>query len=184
MRKYLSKALRFVNMAVMPLVLISGIAILSKFLSSPDVHVGCGCNSSLTKESNIQNWMLVVTGSVLFQFLLLFCFVYPLYLHLKKMLATGFNDKFIITIVKRASVASAVCILTSFFDFAFGAFYYDQTLYVDYAVHTLTLVVNLIAVILSFANWRDKVFPFGKKLKTYWQTSYSDAQVHFSSHTT
>ena len=91
----------------------------------------------------------------------------------KKRLGSGFNHLSIIPIVKRAAIAAVVCITSDLINLVSAASYVGPNgsilnlfhTYITFLAYTVNLLVNLITTILSFANWRDKMFPFGPKLK-------------------
>ena len=170
----LSKTVQFVNISALPLLFITGTAIVIKFLVQPgNVFAGCGCMPVFTREEFTRDWIAAVSCTTVFQIVFLFCFLYPLYLHQKKMLSSGFNHLSIIPIVKRAAIAAVVCITSDLINLVSAASYVGPNgsilnpshTYLAFLAYTVNLLVNLIATILSFANWRDKMFPFGQKLK-------------------
>jgi len=173
MKQNLSKLVQFTNISAMPLQFVTGTAIVVKFLTQPGyVNAGCGCKITHPRKDFVKDWIAVVVCTTVFQIVFLFCFVYPLYLHRKKMLSSGCNKLSIIPIVKRAAIAAGVCITSDLLNLVFVLTYrgpndsisHPVQTYLSYFAYTLNLLVNLTATILSFANWRDKLFPFGKQL--------------------
>jgi len=172
MKQDINKFVQIVNISAMPLLLVTVIAIIVRYLKQPGfVYAGCGCRATHTRNDFIINWVALVVCTAVFQIVFLFCFVYPLYLHRKKMQSCGCNQPSIIQIVKRAAIAAGVCITSDLLNLLFALGYRDpnksishplQT-YLSYMIFTINLLVNLSATILSFANWRNKVFPIGKE---------------------
>jgi len=172
MMQDLSKIVQYINISAMPLLFVTGTSIVIRFLSLPGYeYAGCGCKTAYTREIFIINWIAVVVCTTVFQTVFLFCFVYPLYLHRRKMLSSGCNKLSILPIVKRAAIAAGVCITSDLLNLVFALAYMGPTdsishpfqTYLSHFIYILNLLVNLIATILSFANWRDKLFPFGKE---------------------
>ena len=161
----LGKAVQFINLSSMPFFLATNIAILVSYLLQPgNVYANCGCMSVLTRKTSNNFAIAIVISTALFQAGFLFCLAYPLRLHRKKMLDNGCDNNFIIPIIKRAAIAAVVCVISDTFTFTFTAIYRAPNRYVQNIFLTLNLVINLFATIWSFANWQDKVFPFGKRL--------------------
>jgi len=48
---------------------------------------------------------------------------------------------------------------------------------VNNIVFSCTLLVNVIGVIVSFASWREKLFPFGEKLEPAPITKHSELPI-------
>ena len=161
-KKNTSKLLKYINFSAMPLLFLLVIAnLVSLLITPPYISVGCGCTQLQSEEENLFNWALVAGCSVLLQLILLFSFSYPLYLHRKKMLSRGFDHKSVIPIVKRAAIVAAICILTDLLSFLFATLYHGPTLHLHHTVYGCDLLVNLAGTIFVFADWREKLFPFG-----------------------
>ena len=169
MRKSIKKYLQYINVAAMPLLSVTVISNVAVFLSSPGYELaGCACNSIENVDDNPVNSTIkrifLVLSTLGFQIVLLFSFIHPLHLHRKKMLQTGMDYKSAVPLVKRAAIVGVVCILSDLIDFGFAVFFQSPTLYTYDIVVRCNVVVNLVATIMAFANWREKLFPFNKKL--------------------
>ena len=166
-KKSLSKFVQIVNFSSMPFMIVAGFALLTKALSrSPDKTGNCGCTSARDKPTYIKDWIGIIACTISFQFALLFGFVYPLYLHRKNMLKINCNLKYIIPIIQRVAIASCVCIVSDLINFIFSAVYKAPNNYFRHMFHIGNLMVNLFATTMSFANWREKLYPFGKPLNS------------------
>ena len=164
MRKTISKFVQILTFLPFILLILMVICNLIVFLSaSAYQNTNCGCMAVQEKEKNFNKWILLVLSAVAFQATLLFSFIYPLYLHRKKMLSRGIDHTSIIPIVKRAAVIAAICITSDLITSGFGIVYNGDAVYLNHVVISLNLLVNLMGVIMSFATWRRKLFPWRKQ---------------------
>ena len=141
------------------------------FLTSPGYTAlkGCGCVRRMPQDTkvipNTTRWIYLVAGGVIFHSVLLFSFVYPLYLHRKKMLRVGGNDRqSVFNDVKRATIAEIVNVTSDVAAFMTLVKLNSLTVFVHHCVFSVNLLINLTANIMSFANWKDRLFPFFKNL--------------------
>ena len=178
MKKNVSKVLLFVNVSALPFLFLMIISNLFLFLSAPAyTSAGCGCKPEQSTESNTIKWIVLFSCTTAFQAILLFSFVYPLCMHRKKMLDDGVDHKFILSVVKRAAIVAGFCIACDLLNSVFAIVYSGQTVYVNNIVFSSTLIVNVVGVIASFADWRKKLFPFGEKLEPAPATKHTDLPV-------
>ena len=168
----LMKIIIFLPLILLFLVLVSNFYV---FLSAPVYkNIDCGCQAVQEKEINSVKWLLLVISTTTFQGTLLFSFIYPLYMHRKKMLNRGFDQQQIIPVVKRAAVVAVVCVVSDLINSAFEITYKGDTVYLNHIVLSLNLLVNLLGAILSFANWRKKLFPCQKQKRYFVKESKSE----------
>ena len=163
----LNKAAQVINLTAMPLLTIMGTTLVILFLTHPASKAtaeGCACKSVIDRKTYVQHWIAVFVCTTLFQCVLLFSLMYTLYFHRKKMLRSGFDQAYIIPIIKRAVVAAGACITSDLLNFVFTAVYNGSTLYADHLAYSINLFANLMASLFSFTNWRDLLFPFRKNL--------------------
>ena len=164
--KNVSKVLQFINISALLFLFLVVVVNLVLFLSAPAyISAGCGCQPVQSKGNNSIKWAVLFACTTAFQVILLFSFIYPLCMHRKKMLQQGVDHKLIISVVKRAAIVAAFCISSDLFNSVFAIVYAGKTVYVNNIVFSCTLLVNVIGVIVSFANWKEKIFPFGEKLE-------------------
>ena len=184
MKKSMSKVLQYVNISVLPLLLIVVSSNLALFLSAPAyTYAGCGCKAVQAQTNNAVKWAILAVCTIVFQVVLVFSFIYPLRLHRKKMLNRGFDHRSSIPIVKRAAVVAVVCVVSDLLNFAFAAIYKGTTVYANHIAFSCNLLINLIGAILSFANWRKKLFPCNSKKKASVSEQATKHNYHSYSHT-
>ena len=189
MRKSIPKYLQYINIAAMPLLCVMVISNVVVFLSSPGyVSAGCACNDIKNVDGNPVNltirWIFLILTTLFFQIVLLFSFIHPLHLHRKKMLRTGMDYKATVPYVKRAAIVGVVCILSDLIDFGFAVIFQSPTLYIFDIIIRCNVVVNLVGTIMAFTNWREKLFPFNKKLHPSGVTKTSQlTQMDTAQHT-
>ena len=164
-RQSISKPLQVLNYtAITFIVLMVGIN-LSIFLFDPAnliLSVPCACQAVSSNKNNFIKWILLAASAIASQFILLFTFIYPLYLHRKKMLNRQTDQRSIIPVIKRASVVAGVCIVSDLLSFVYSVFSGAKTLYIHHVVYSCNLIVNLTGVVFTFANWREKLLPCKK----------------------
>ncbi|XP_002129542.2 uncharacterized protein LOC100182447 [Ciona intestinalis] len=123
-----------------------------------------GCLKVEQKDSSTLKWSLLVSSTVLFQATLLFMFIYPLWLHRKDSLVQGFDSKRTIPIIKRVLVTSIICILSDGCNAIFALTNKNSYWYIRHLVYGLNILVNLLAFIFSFVDWKKTLFPiFGRR---------------------
>ena len=165
-RRNVSKVLQIVNKAIMPLFFAAALVMVFRVIIIPQTtFAGCGCKPLASRERFIRQWIGVVASSTAFQFVLLFCFVYPLHLHRKQLLKSGLDDGYIYSVIKRATIAAVFWVFSDLLTFIFGVVYFGLLIYNHYIALTINLLITLNATILSFANWQEKLVPFGKNLQ-------------------
>ena len=172
MKKYVGRFLDYINVTAMPLLSFIAIGNIATVLSEPGyTAVGCACALAKGNENNDNPrptiyWSILTVCAILFQSAIFFCFIYPLYLHRKKMLNNGHDQEFMMPIVKRVAVVASVCVISDLLNFTFVLTYKSVTVYMDYIVYGSNLLVNVIGTIASFGNWREKLLPFDSILKS------------------
>ncbi|XP_076825071.1 uncharacterized protein LOC143470691 [Clavelina lepadiformis] len=131
------------------------------FLLSPTlVTTSVGCFSPEGTGQQKIRWVVLAASTLTLQILLLISFIYPLRIHERKMADRGFDVKFTTSVIKRAAITAGVCVLSDILNSFFAIFYKHHTTYVNYVIYTSDLLINLIAVIMSDRNWKNKLFPW------------------------
>lgn len=168
MRENLSKSERFFTF--LPLVLLIcmvGSCLILFLYDSAKKTTKCGCKTTYKNSIFYYKWTVLVFWNAVFQGTLLFAFIYPLYLHRKKMVNRGFDHRLFVQVIRRAAIVAFVCIVSDLLNALFAIFYNGDTVYLNHIVVSTNLLVNLMGVIMSFADWKTKIFPWKKEnLKT------------------
>ena len=179
MKNDLSKIVLFGNLSIMPLLLVADVIIVTLFSIEPkSTYAGCGCKPLLSRETYVTHWFGVVASTTVFQIILLVCFLYPLYLHQKKTfnIRNSFDFTTVIPVIKRTAIAAGAWIISSVFNLIFAVVYSGTTAYWEHLVYSINLLVTLNATLLSFSNWRVKLFPFRKtSITNQHKTKHSNA---------
>ena len=186
-KQIISKPLQVLNyITIVFLVLMVGSNLII-FLFAPAnliLSISCACKAINLNENNSIKWIVLVTTTTAFQFMLLFNLIYPLYLHKKKMLNRHTDQRYIIAVVKRAVAVAGVCVVTDLLTFGFSLSYDGETLYIHHIVYSCNLMVNLMGVFFTFANWREKLLPCkNKNDQTGISTKTTDCNSEGSSNT-
>ena len=178
MKQSVSKTLQVLNVFTLVFEFLMVGSNLFLFLSAPAyTNMPCACQAVQAKENNLVKWAVLVACTTAFQFTLLFTFIYPLHLHRKKMLNCQTDQRSIIPVVKRASVVAGVCVVSDLLNSGFAIAYKGETVYINHIVFSCNLIVNLMGVIFTFANWREKLLPCRKK-KDHKETSTKTTDSH------
>ena len=89
-------------------------------------------------------------------------FVLPLYLHQKQMLSRELREGNLFQqVILRAAIAGTVCFSTDFLVVFIPVFVRFPT-YILHFISSCNLVVDLLAIIMFFPNWRERLFPFNR----------------------
>jgi len=180
-RQHINKCLYYAHNVVLPLLFL--ILIICVTFYWPDfkfVSQGCSC---LLVEVEIDGMSkpirlilrelfgsLSIVLIVFIKFILFISLIIPLYLHRKRMVERGFNqNKSVRQALKRMIVVVSVCFTSNVFILVLPAAIIDLTkhFYVGNILTDITLVINVIEIILSFADWRQKLFPYNIKQRHY-----------------
>ena len=164
MKQSISKPLKVLNhMTIILALMMVGINLFIFLSDPPYSSMACACRSVHSNENNLVKWAVLVACTTAFQFALLFTFIYPLHLHRKKMLKHQTHQKSTIHIVKRSSVVAGVCVVSDWLTAGFAIAYKGETVYINHIVYSCNLIVNLMGVVYTFTNWREKVLPCKRK---------------------
>ena len=164
MRKNISKILHVVVLLPFILLFLMVVTNLTIFLSGPaQENIDCGCRAVQEKTQHTLKWAILVFWIISFQGTLLFSFIYPLYLHRKKMISRGLDHELIISVVKRAAIVAVVCVVSDLMNSAFAIMYKGETVYLNHIVISTNLLINLMGALMSFSNWKEKMFPWRKQ---------------------
>ena len=155
------KLMYYVNISSLPLLIIMMSSNMLLFLDIPtNGFAGCGCKEDRSKKTAAK-WAFLFLSTTIFQAVMLISFANPLYLHHRKMLKRGCGRRPLwILLIKRASFVASVCFISDLANFIFAATYVGETTYVKHVVFSCNLLVNLAGTILSYASWRERIFPF------------------------
>ena len=178
MKQSVSKTLQVLNAFTLVFEFLMIGSNLFLFLSAPAyTNMPCACRAVQAKENSSVKWIVLLACIIAFQFTLLFTFIYPLHLYRKKMLNRITYQRSIIPVVKRASVVAGICIVSDLLNSGFAIAYKGETVYINHIVFSCNLIVNLIGVIFTFENWREKLLPCRRK-KDHTGTSFRISDSH------
>lgn len=121
--------------------------------------IGC-LHIDIYMMSQIQLYVFVACTTCLNIFLLCL-FVYPFVRHFKSMKNAG-NDgniKSVINLIKRASIATTVIVITDFALVAIIAILVDISGTVLWFLYDLRLIINIVCLLSSFPDWRRRILP-------------------------
>jgi len=190
-KQFLSAFVRFIHVLSLVLLVIlqSSILVIESWqikvsfllignLANPSVYYADDCSCvriELFDDNsifNIARWAYYFVTTFALELSFLFSFIYPLYLHRKKMHHRGFeNVKSIMPAMKRAAIVGIILIVSDLLLVAIVTILQIPNLRVDHIATSINLLINVIATIMSFANWREKLFPYNiddcRSRKTY-----------------
>lgn len=121
--------------------------------------VGC---RTIPGPLNKTRWIVLGTGTVLFQICFLCLFLYPLGKHqqdMKRFGRTQGQGNPVIKLVKRATVITIICILTDMVTVAVILFI-DKNGMQSTRIYGINLVINVVCLIFSFPDWRERLMPW------------------------
>jgi len=170
MKQITKKWVRYVHFSTLPLLILVTVSIIV-IQWSPPVYIAdnCACptNNGFQNISVFINFAVAyyVTATLIFHVVFVFSFVYPLYLHKKSMPPGGLNqDNYIMPIMNRAAVVGGVLVLL---ELVIGIVFFTVILpSSSRGFHILAssdLLIKVFAMIMSFSDWQEKLFPY--KLK-------------------
>ena len=165
-KQLLKKWIRFIHILCLVLLVVVLISILILERKPPQFYsADCKCLKIEISEQNfamnIVTWAYYMTCVLALQFSFLFSFAYPLYLHKKYMHQRGFEDvNSIMPVMKRAAIVGIVLIVSDLILLGFVTVAQTSNLHVYHTVISINLLVNTIATIMSFANWKGMLIPF------------------------
>ena len=133
---------------------------LGNFLSAP-AYTTCtyGCLRVKDDTHSAVKWGTLIASSVLSQATLLFLFVYPLILHRKNMLNSGFQSSTVMPIIKRAFVTAICCTISNIAIGLYGIAIDEKFTYIRHIVYGINFVISLIALICLSVDWKERLFP-------------------------
>ena len=133
---------------------------LFNFLTAP-AYVTCpfGCMRVKDETQSALKWGMLVASVVLFQATLLFLFVYPLIMHRKNMINSGFQSKLVLPIIKRAFVTAIFCIISNIVIGFYGIASEEKFTYIRHIVYGINFVISLVALLCFSADWKERLFP-------------------------
>ncbi|XP_039249497.2 uncharacterized protein LOC120327145 [Styela clava] len=121
-------------------------------------------------------WAVLAASSVTFQSILLGLFMYPLCAHEKKMKDANINRPVtsLRALLKRVLVTAIICIVSDVIVAAVASLIKRPTGEIKSLAYTFDIAINLVCIICSFSNWRQRLFPFNMatKLPTKQQPSF------------
>ncbi|CAK8682773.1 unnamed protein product [Clavelina lepadiformis] len=160
LKKITSRVPKIINgltLAFLALIVVSNFVLF--FTTATYATTPKGCSPVQNKENNKIKWAVLVLCTTAFQVMLLYSFIYPLRVQQQKRLARGFDPKSTMPILKRAAITAVVCVLSDILNSVFAILYKNPTVYINHIVFSCNLLINLVAVVLSAANWREKIVP-------------------------
>jgi len=69
-------------------------------------------------------------------------------------------------VIKRVALVEGICAVTDLCSFTLAMIFPSPTVYLPHFFYTCNLVVNLLGIIMAFANWRDRLFPYDLRGRT------------------
>ena len=137
----MNKSLKLLPFIPIMLLILMEISTLYAFLSGSGMEgIKCGYRKKPVKKIDFIKWAMLIFYIIAFQTTLLVSFVYPLYLHKRKMLNRGFDHRSNLPIGKAAIVAS-ICAVSDLLNFSFAVAYKGNTIYVNHVVVSINLLV-------------------------------------------
>jgi len=171
-KQFVKKWVRFVHILSLVLLVIYFISLLLIFWPF-FIHIAADCSCRILDNSKsylamiMFLWIYNIAAVLLLQALFLFSFIYPLYLHKKKMHQRGFDEiKSTIPIMKRATIVAVVLIASDLLVVGFAVVFQTPNVRFQHFSASINLLVNAISTNMCFANWRERLFPYTLKCKS------------------
>nr|XP_026693954.1 uncharacterized protein LOC113474971 [Ciona intestinalis] len=157
----LGKSLRFFSQVTFALLVAMTVIDTSIFLTaSPYRTTALGCVKSTKSSRSVAKWIALIVTTTLCQGCLLFYFIYPLYVHRKRMGRHGIHSKSVLPLIKRLVAVLMMCIAANIVGYTFIAIYKSPTVYVTNIVLGSNLVFHLVALVYLFQDWKQRLNPF------------------------
>lgn len=176
-----SKFIRAISWFISILFVTSGLTTLTLFLVSGE-YLGTpyGCLSLEGRLDNIR-YKLLITSTVFFQFFFLSLFIYPLVKHQKTMkhFSAESKENPIVKLIMRATVSTSICIVTDAACLAIAT-PLDRYGSAQILVYDVNIVINVVSLIVSFADWRERFMPW--RLNKTIKKTETDIQNHELNH--
>ncbi|XP_077971606.1 uncharacterized protein LOC120345539 [Styela clava] len=158
-----SKKVRMVSAVIFGVMLIGEIATTLVFTLTITYKPGeLGCSLDKTILPDFVPWMMIIVFTVSFQIVLLGLYIGPLICISMKNNAKNkeirrHGNNRIGGTIKRVCIATFACLLSDMV--AVLVTYSIKISIVSNLIYDLNLIVNLIGIICSFKNWRNRLFP-------------------------
>ncbi|XP_076813919.1 uncharacterized protein LOC143460335 [Clavelina lepadiformis] len=158
-----NKIIRFFSRSVIIIMAIANVLTITLYVATRGYQSsGRGCRLEWSSIWTKLPGLLQFIFTTLFQVILLGLFIYPLYKHrvaMKSVVSNSPNNE--IKVIKRVTLATVVAVVTDglaglvalvAFSKSFGA--------LRQLIYDVDMLVNLLAIICSFADWRTRLAPF------------------------
>ncbi|XP_076824764.1 uncharacterized protein LOC143470483 [Clavelina lepadiformis] len=161
LRSTTSKPARVLNRLTLVFLFFMTIVNMTVFLVSPLYQTTpVGCLKVQSKKGASVKWGLLVSTTITFQLLLLYSLIYPLNVHRKKMHDRGLEGKTTFPLIKRAAITAGVVILSDTLNAVYALVNKQDIVYIRHIVYGTNMLINLLALLFSFTDWRERIFPW------------------------
>jgi len=169
-KQFLKKWVSYVNSLALLLLIVVVISILVLEWTPPlFVLTDCSCikldASDDTSAFTLFRSIYYVVCVLSLQGTFLFSFIFPLYTYRRNMHFRGFVDvKSIMPVVNRAAVVGVTLIVSDLLLVGIVAIFQTPNERFNHTVTGLNLLINAVATVVSFTNWRETLFPYFHKV--------------------
>lgn len=127
-----------------------------RYVATP---VGCRVVQS---ELSVARWILLSSGTVVFQICLLALFIHPLVKHYRTMRQIRNPDKRanpVVKLVVRSTVISLISIISDIISVVI-IFYAPNSASYSNRLYDINVVINVVSLIFAFPDWRERLMPW------------------------
>nr|XP_039248702.1 uncharacterized protein LOC120326466 [Styela clava] len=122
------------------------------------------CEFGESNDWAIVKWSVLATSTVTFQSILVGLFVYPLCNHEKKMQESNLHrtSASLKPLFRRILITALVCMLSDIVMATVASLVERPTGEIYSLVYTIDINVNIVSIICSFSDWKQRLMPFCK----------------------
>nr|XP_039257800.1 uncharacterized protein LOC120334364 [Styela clava] len=157
-----SPIVRFLSFS-MPVIISLGCIGTIILVNITEKSVGTRLGCAVVKNPfNRLSWIFKGVAFCIMQGILLSLLIYPLLKHRKAMRATVSNETTQIDfLIKRVLITTVICVCADTITNLVGFAYRRDLTLVHHFIYDININIDLVAVLCSFKDWREKLFPWG-----------------------
>ncbi|XP_002124285.2 uncharacterized protein LOC100182603 [Ciona intestinalis] len=117
---------------------------------------GCAVDETIDVGTK---WGIVALTTFVCQASLLFYFIYPIYMHRRRMLTEGIEQNNAMPLVKQLAITMAVCVAVNVICYSVVIVYKSPMVFLSHLALNVNLLVHLCALLYSFTDWKRVMTP-------------------------
>ena len=134
--------------------------VLSVLYFTTTVYKTCAYGCIDLKNDVKVYWKTSIGCRLTGQIMIFLSLVYPLIRHRRRMSGKSTNGQNMFPVIGRAAIVAGVCAVADGIKLLYVVNNKNNVTYTRYLVYNTNLYVNSVALLLSFAGWKKRLFPF------------------------